>query len=103
MERKEKRITVENVSRLMIATKAHHKLGDLSRNNGDVAVITSEDGKCFIGHWLEGFGLINVKFPKSTTRELTPSEKRKLNGKVYAVGSHRERITFAGDELQLQT
>jgi len=52
--------------RFMMATKATHKLGDLSRDVPDLCAIWEESGNNYIGNWVTGFGFFNVKFPRST-------------------------------------
>lgn len=66
--------------RYMMATKAIHKLGDISRDLPDLAWITGEEGDDYIGVWVEGLGYFNVRFPKSTTRELTAEERERYDG-----------------------
>ena len=73
--------------RYMLATKAMHKLGDISSDVPNLCYVYGEDSDNFIGNWVVGFGFFDVKFPKSTTRELTEEEKDKYDGKVVAVGS----------------
>lgn len=63
------------MSRYMMATKATHLLGDISRDEPDLAIIDSEAGDDYIGEWLTGIGYVGVRFPKATTRELTDDEK----------------------------
>lgn len=64
----------------MIATKAIHKLGDISRPlcpeelMENLCYISGEDDENYIGSWVLGFGFFNVKFPKETTRKLTQEE-----------------------------
>ncbi|MBI1975038.1 MAG: hypothetical protein HYS57_01605, partial [Parcubacteria group bacterium] len=70
----------------MMATKAIHKLGDISREEPDLCIIHSEDAENYIGNWVTGFGFIDVKFPKGTTRELTNEEKEKWNGRQITIG-----------------
>jgi hypothetical protein len=60
--------------RCMMGTTAIHKLGDISRDEPDLCYIHEEDSDNYIGNWATGFGFIDVRFPKSTTRELTPEE-----------------------------
>lgn len=62
----------------MMATTAQHKTGDISRDDPDFCLISSETETEYIGRWLEGYGFYNVRFPKSTTREMTPEEKEKF-------------------------
>ena len=68
------------MSRYMMATKAIHLLGDISRDEPDLCTINKEDDDNYIGMWVTGFGFFDVKFPKETTRELTPEETKKYNG-----------------------
>lgn len=75
------------MERYMMATKAFHMLGEISREVSDLCVIYGEDEESFIGKWATGFGLVNVKFPKSTTRELTDEEKEYWHGRQIAIGS----------------
>lgn len=70
--------------RYMMATKATHKIGDISRDEPDLAAIHGEEGDDYIGNWVSGFGFIDVRFPKATTRELTEAERER-----YAAGSVR--------------
>jgi hypothetical protein len=67
------------MKKYMMATKAIHKLGDISSDEPDLCYIHREDDENYIGNWVTGFGLINVKFPKATTRELTPKEIEYFN------------------------
>ena len=69
-----------------MATKAVHKLGDISRNKPDLCIVHDEDEKNYIGNWVTGFGFINVKFPKNTTRELSEEEKERYHGMQIAIG-----------------
>lgn len=49
---------------------------DLSRDKPDLCLIGKESIDYYIGSWVTGFGFINVKFPKATTRELTAVERQ---------------------------
>ena len=64
----------------MMATKANHQMGDISRKTPDICVIFDEDKDNYIGNWVTGYGFVGVKFPKSTTRELTPAEIEEYHG-----------------------
>ena len=76
-----------------IATKAIHKLGDISRHVDDgnysdnLCIVTSEDETNFIGSWVTGFGFFNVKFPKETTRDLTEEEVEYFNGRSIQINN----------------
>lgn len=75
----------------MIATTAHHKLGDLSRSiEGEVdeenlCQIMGESGDYYVGSWVTGFGFFHVMFPKTATRELTADEVKKFKAMRFAI------------------
>ena len=77
--------------RYMMATVAHHQLGDISSGQPTLCDIDSEDEENYIGNWVDGFGFMEVRFPKVTTRELTDNEKSYHNGRVLMMGNQ-----FAG-------
>jgi hypothetical protein len=75
--------------RYMMATTAIHKLGDISSDIPDICVVSSETETDYIGNWVFGLGFFDVKFPKSTTKELTEEDKLKYNGlKLHMYGCH---------------
>jgi hypothetical protein len=81
----------------MMATHAFHQFaGDISRDRHALAVITDENEHDYIGQWVEGVGYINVRFPKGTTRELTPEEIERFNGRVVTEGIGAWQIRIAG-------
>lgn len=85
--------------RYMLATTAHHKLGDISRDESDLAWITGEDGDDWIGKWVEGFGYFDIRFPKVSTRELTDVERERYDGRELAMnGRPWGRIDFDDQE-----
>ena len=61
--------------RYMMATVAYHRLSDISSDHPTLCDIDSEDEENYIGNWVDGFGFVEVRFPKATTRELTDDEK----------------------------
>jgi hypothetical protein len=71
----------------MIATVATNGKSDISRPEGDICIVTAEDGDHYIGQWVMGFGYAVVLFPKATTRPLTEDEVEKYHGKVLGIGS----------------
>lgn len=75
-------------SKYMMATKAIHKLGDISNDSPDLCYIYGEDEQNYIGNWITGFGFINVKFPKETTRDLTPEEIEEYNNTYFQLASN---------------
>lgn len=74
------------MNKYMMATKAQHKLGDLSRDNESLCYIQGETDTHYIGYWVNSFGFINVEFPKDTTRELTQEEIDRWDGAHIAIG-----------------
>jgi hypothetical protein len=57
-----------NTDKIRMGTEAYHQLGDLSRDEPEFFWVDSEDADNYYGAWLTGFGFVNVRFPKSTTR-----------------------------------
>jgi hypothetical protein len=41
----------------MIATKAIHQTGDISRTILNICLVYAEDSNNYIGNWITGFGL----------------------------------------------
>ncbi len=73
--------------RHMMATRALHNLGDISRDELDLCWVGAEHGDYWVGNWVTGFGFFAVHFPKETTRELTDAEVAKYDGTSIQVGS----------------
>ncbi len=71
----------------MMATKATHKIGDISKDNPSLCLVCDENEENYIGSWVTGLGFIDVQFPKSTTRELTEEEKTYYNEKAVMIGN----------------
>jgi hypothetical protein len=67
----------EFTPRYMMGTKAIARDGktDISRDEYDYCYIQKQEGDNYIGHWVEGLGFFEVRFPIETTRECTPEEK----------------------------
>lgn len=84
--------------RFMMATAAHHHCGDLSRNQPDLAIIYGEGEDHYVGEWATGLGYVNVRFPKSTTRELTDEERNRYAGKVIETAGISRPIRFDSRE-----
>lgn len=72
----------------MMATKAMHKLGNISRKKPDICRISGETEDAYIGSWVTGFGFISVRFPKETTRPLTPAEVERYGSMRFQIGNH---------------
>ena len=86
--------------RHMMATIAIHNLGDISRKDPDLCVITKEDENNYIGMWVTGFGFFDVKFPKDTTRSLTEQEKNKYIGRGLAINSNPIHYVFKKEDFE---
>ncbi|MEV6297827.1 hypothetical protein AB0M02_00305 [Actinoplanes sp. NPDC051861] len=89
--------------RYMMATHAHHTYaGQLSRFPAQLAIIHGEDSDDWVGEWAEGYGYVNVRFPKKTTRELTPAEIDHYDGAYIQIGAAVRKIQLrpTGDTVQ---
>jgi len=75
---------------VVMATTATWGGKDISRNPTEPARIHGEDRDCWIGEWMEGFGLCDVRFAKSGCREMTEAEVAKLEGCTRGVVSPLE-------------
>jgi len=75
----------------MMATRAIHTLGDISRDEPSLAIIYEEAGENWIGEWATGLGMVNVLFPKASTRELTDEERSLYRTKVIVGGAGAPR------------
>jgi uncharacterized cupin superfamily protein len=62
-------------SKLVTATKALHKIGDISSEEPDLAQVNKREGNFYVGSWVCGVGFFDVKFPIETTRPCTEEEK----------------------------
>lgn len=69
---------VETATNIRRGTTAHHKLGDISRPHGDFFYVDREERDDYVGRWMTGFGFVEVRFPKRTTRTITPGEREWL-------------------------
>jgi len=74
-------------SKYMMATKALHLLGDISRETPDLCHVHSETDRYYVGSWVTGFGFFDVLFSKETTRELTAEEIAYWNTRAVQIGS----------------
>ena len=72
---------------VLMATRASHKLGDVSCEKFTLAAFHTEEDNAYIGHFIEGAGLIDLVFPKSGCRWLTEEEVAVLV---------RKRLKFSG-------
>lgn len=65
--------------KLILATKAYHKMGELTREIPDFAIVTGETETDYIGHWARHLVLfVEVHFPKQTSRLVTVEDARLL-------------------------
>lgn len=47
---------------------------DISRDEEDYFIAWEDGGENHVGNWVTGFGFINVRFPKATSRPVTDDE-----------------------------
>jgi hypothetical protein len=84
-----------------MATQAAHITGDLGRENPALCIVHGETADHYVGSFIFGFGFYNVKFPKATTRKLTPEEAARFNGAFIRIGSSAYGpITIDEEETQ---
>jgi hypothetical protein len=74
-------------SKYRMATKANHKLGDLSSDEPDLCHVYNEDTENYYGTWITGLGFFDVQFPKLTTRPLNKEEIDYYTGRSAVMGS----------------
>lgn len=74
-------------SKFLMATKAFHLLGDISREEPELCSVNAQTDEYWVGSWVEGYGFFNVLFPRDTTRELTLDEIEKFNNSYIRIGS----------------
>lgn len=87
----------------MMATTAIHKLGDISSDVPDICVVHGDDGDDYIGNWVCGIGYFGVKFPKTSTRDLTPEEIQRYNGQhIRMYGCHTGKDSGVSWTLQIK-
>ena len=84
----------------MMATKAIHQLGDISRDDPDLCCVHEEYKDHYVGSWVTGFGFIKVKFPKDTTRPLSDNEKIKYIGIGLAINSNPIHYVFKEEDFE---
>ncbi len=65
---------------VIMATKAFHGTRDISRDEPSPAKFHEETPDAYIGEFMEGFGLLDVRFPKDRCRVLTEDEVVTLEG-----------------------
>jgi len=84
----------------MMATKAIHLTGDISREEANICIVTDEDDQNFYGNWVFGYGFVNVAFPKQTTRDLTTEEVEKYHGQPTMIGGgFGHTINITGEDF----
>lgn len=72
--------------KVRIGTTAVHRLGDISRDESNICILTDEDETDYMGMWLEGFAMMETKFPKECVRELTEAEKEFFHDRLIKKG-----------------
>ena len=87
-------------TKYMMATKAMHMLGDISRDIPNICIISDEDVDNYIGNWVSGYGFAGVKFPKRTTRNLTKTEIKRYHGMPLSLGDTIMFLDIKGENFQ---
>ena len=88
--------TPNSFPRYMMATtatwtnKLTGKVVDVSENKPDICHVEREDTNDFVGMWIYGRGMVDVRFPKATTRPLTEEELDDFDGKIVGVNARPE-------------
>lgn len=80
-----KQLKKDGTGLFVMATKAYHKMGEISRDEADLAIVFSEDNENLYGNWFYGYGFIDVRFPKNTTRKPTSEEIEKFKKMSYGI------------------
>ena len=75
-----------NKGRYLMATRAIHKLGDISSDEPDICHVYAETDDDWIGSWVTGLGFFNIHFPKETTRALNDEELARYKKQHIAMG-----------------
>lgn len=83
---------------IYISTEAQHLMGDISRDNPDTFTAVGETNTAYYGQWIEGYGYINVMFPKTSVRKATEEEKQKYCTGVFAC-SNGQRFSLKPEEF----
>lgn len=71
----------------LMAKEAHHLLGEVSRDEWDLAIVFQEDDENLYGNWVFGFGLIDVRFPKKSVRQLDKKDLKKYDSTGYGINA----------------
>jgi hypothetical protein len=77
----------KKIDQYFMGTTAYHLLGEISREEEDLFYASRETDDYYIGHWITGFGFINVCFPKETSRPLTREEQEHYGKQYIQIGS----------------
>lgn len=90
----------EKFKKYRMATKAYHKLGEISSSIPDLCRVYNEDEDNFYGMWVTGLGFFNVRFPKETTRKLTEEEKEHYIGKMLSINNNLPHYQFKKEDFE---
>jgi hypothetical protein len=69
----------------LMAKESYHLLGEVTRDEWDLAIVFKEDNKNFYGNWVFGYGLVDVRFPKDKVKKLNKKEITKYNEIGYGI------------------
>ena len=87
----------------MMATVAHHLLGEISSDTPDICRVSEETETHYIGSWVTGLGFIYVHFPKETTRDLTQEEIEHYSKLEYGMfSSVHDTLSYPMGKLDIE-
>ncbi|MET3209781.1 UNVERIFIED_CONTAM: hypothetical protein ABIC26_002728 [Paenibacillus sp. PvR008] len=75
-------------SRIMVlsgGSDALHLMGNIGRDEDERINVIAEDEDYYIGTFCEGFGFMDVHFPKAHVRPMTRQEVDDLNKTCYSI------------------
>ena len=84
-------------TQVRMATTAFAGKYDISRDPACYCVVEREDSENYYGSWVTGMGFFDVRFPKTTTREMTETEKQWLddNEHRFTIGNWETAMSQA--------
>lgn len=79
-------VCLQDIGITAATTAYQQNAGDISRKEPSLAVFHKETEHFYVGNFVEGFGILEVCFPKSGCRDLTEEEVQRLLRSERVVG-----------------